>query len=88
MCSACARARTACRCVNPEALWESDEAPSLSTIDFMRASEMRTRFHAQMLAPLQRFDTLALPVTQVWPFDVREPWPRTIAGRAMDTYHR
>ncbi|MEY8842774.1 amidase family protein, partial [Cribrihabitans sp. XS_ASV171] len=24
----------------------------------------------------------------VWPFDLETPWPRAVAGRAMDTYHR
>ena len=28
------------------------------------------------------------PATQVWPFPIEQTWPRTIAGRAMDTYHR
>jgi amidase len=27
-------------------------------------------------------------VAQVWPFDVQLDWPKEIAGRAMDTYHR
>lgn len=27
-------------------------------------------------------------MTQVWPFPVGERWPKAIAGRAMDTYHR
>jgi len=31
---------------------------------------------------------LALPTTQVWPFDANERWPREVAGRPMDTYHR
>lgn len=74
--------------IKPDALWEHDQAQSLSATEFTRASEMRTRFHAQMLALLQRFDALALPVAQVWPFALHETWPREIAGRAMDTYHR
>jgi amidase len=74
--------------VKPEALWEYDEAQQLRGVDIMQASEMRTRLHAQMLALLERFDALALPVAQVWPFPVQQHWPREIAGRAMDTYHR
>jgi amidase len=74
--------------VKDDALWEYDQAQSLAALDFSRASETRTRFHAGMLSLLQRFDALALPAAQVWPFDVRKPWPREIAGRAMDTYHR
>ena len=74
--------------VKPEALWEYDQAQQLTGVDLMRASEMRTRFHAQMLALFERFDALALPVAQVWPFALAQHWPREIAGRAMDTYHR
>jgi len=74
--------------IKPEALWEHDQAQNLPATEFMRASETRTRFHAQMLGLLQRFDALALPVAQVWPFAVEQHWPRQIAGRAMDTYHR
>jgi amidase len=41
-----------------------------------------------MLALFEQFDVLALPVSQVWPFDVGLRWPTEVAGRAMDTYHR
>ncbi len=30
---------------------------------------------------------LALPVSQVWPFDVNWRWPEQINGRTMQTYH-
>ncbi|HEY0885008.1 MAG TPA: amidase family protein, partial [Ramlibacter sp.] len=33
-------------------------------------------------------DALALPAAQCWPFDASERWPKEIAGRTMDTYHR
>jgi len=74
--------------IKPEALWEYDQAQALKAVDFARASEMRTRFHAQLLGLFERFDALALPVAQVWPFDVNLHWPQQVAGRAMDTYHR
>lgn len=74
--------------VKPEALWEHDSAADLSFSQFMHASQARSAFHGQMLALLERFDVLALPSAQVWPFDIRERWPREIAGRPMDTYHR
>ena len=41
-----------------------------------------------MLSLFDRFDVLALPTAQVWPFPVEWRWPKEIAGRAMDTYHR
>ena len=74
--------------VKPEALWEYDQAQSLSAVDFMRASEMRSRLYAALLKLFERFDALALPVAQVWPFPVAQHWPQSIAGRTMDTYHR
>lgn len=74
--------------VKPEALWEYDQAQHLSAVDFMRASELRTRLYAALLKLFERFDALALPVAQVWPFPVARHWPKAIAGRTMDTYHR
>jgi amidase len=74
--------------IKPEALWEYDQAQALKAVELARASEVRTRLHAQLLGLFDRFDALALPVTQVWPFDVNRHWPRKIAGRTMDTYHR
>ncbi len=35
-----------------------------------------------------RFDLIALPTAQVFPFDVGTHWPGEVAGRAMDSYHR
>ena len=36
----------------------------------------------------ESYDILALPTAQVFPFDADVHWPKSIAGRAMDTYHR
>lgn len=74
--------------IKPEALWEHDQAATLSFQEFLRASEVRTAFHARLLELFERFDVLALPVTQVWPFPIEQRWPTHIAGREMDTYHR
>ncbi len=74
--------------IKPEALWEHDQALGLNVLDFMRASEVRTAFHTHLLGRLEQYDVLALPVAQVWPFPVEERWPRRVAGRTMDTYHR
>ena len=74
--------------VKPEALWEHDQAAGLSFNDFMHAAQVRSGFHQQMLALFERFDVLALPVAQVWPFELATHWPRVVAGRTMDTYHR
>jgi amidase len=74
--------------IKPEALWEHDQAQELRFTDFMQAAAVRSAFYAHMLGLFERFDVLALPVSQVWPFDVKWHWPKTVAGRTMDTYHR
>ena len=74
--------------LRPVALWEHDEAQGLTAAGLMQASAVRSAFHAHLLGLFGRHDVLALPAAQVWPFPVGEHWPREIAGRAMDTYHR
>jgi amidase len=74
--------------IKPEALWEHDQAAHLTAADLMRASSERTTFYQGMLALFERFDVLALPTAQVWPFDVKERWPSHINSVQMDTYHR
>jgi amidase len=41
-----------------------------------------------LLQLFRRYDILALPSAQVFPFDANIHWPKTINGRSMDTYHR
>ena len=74
--------------IKPEALWEHDQAQGLSFADFMAASRVRGELLHALLALLERHDALALPVTQCWPFPLDMTWPREVAGRTMDTYHR
>ncbi|MDH5205616.1 MAG: amidase, partial [Hylemonella sp.] len=74
--------------IKPEALWEHDSAQGLGFADFMAASQVRTAYYEHLLGLFDRFDVLALPAAQVWPFALALDWPREIAGRAMDSYHR
>lgn len=74
--------------IKAEALWEHDQSLGLTGAQLMAASASRTRFYQSMLALFEKFDVLAMPVSQVWPFDIGLRWPQSVAGRAMDTYHR
>jgi amidase len=74
--------------IKEEALWEHDQAQGLTGTAFNAASAQRTAFYQHLRTLFERYDVLALPSAQVWPFDVKERWPKAIAGRAMDTYHR
>ena len=74
--------------IKPEALWEHDQSLNLTGSQLMAASASRTRFYLSMLALFEQFGVLAIPVSQVWPFDMGLRWPQSVAGRDMDTYHR
>ncbi len=74
--------------IKPEALWEHDEGVKLSAMQMHAASAARSTFYRQMLTLFERFDLLALPAAQCWPFPAEWRWPRQIAGRTMDSYHR
>ncbi len=74
--------------VKPEVLWEIDHGLALTARDVSLASITRTTFHAAMVALFDRFDVLAIPTAQVWPFPAHERWPQHIGNREMDTYHR
>ena len=52
------------------------------------AAEIRTRYFVTIEAMFERYDVLALPTAQVWPFPIEQRWPEHIGDRAMDTYHR
>ena len=74
--------------VKPEALWEYDQGMQVTGPQLTKAGEERTVFFASITALYERFDALAIPTAQVWPFDAAERWPSRIGDREMDTYHR
>ena len=74
--------------LKPEAQWEVEQGAGVGAIDVHRASVSRTAWYQHVRGLLERFDVLALPVTQVFPFDAGQHWPAEIAGRRMDSYHR
>jgi amidase len=74
--------------IKPEALWEYDQARELTGAQFLSASTVRTAFYHHLLALFEQHDFLALPVSQVWPFEAALRWPQRIDNVPMDTYHR
>jgi amidase len=74
--------------LKPEARWEVEGAASLTALDIYRASLARSRWYAAAGKLFERFECLLLPSAQLFPFDASVPWPRSINGVAMDTYHR
>ena len=70
------------------ALWELERGQKLSALDVHKASVIRSQWYACASEIFERYDFLALPTAQCWPFNVTLDWPKDIAGKTMDTYHR
>lgn len=76
------------RQLKASAIWEIEQGRAL-TLDAVEAASLtRSRWYACAAALFERFDALVLPSAQVWSFALAEEYPRQIAGRGMDTYHR
>jgi amidase len=74
--------------MKPEAQFEVESGRQLSAYDVFDANVARSAWYQAVRAFFDRYDYFVLPSAQVFPFDAGINWPRTIAGRAMDTYHR
>jgi amidase len=67
-------------------LAELDAAERLSAHEIGAALQRQTEIYERMRCFMQRYEFFVLPVTQVSPFDVRQPYPREIEGQPMSTY--
>jgi len=74
--------------LKPEAIFEIERGLSLSTEAVYAASAVRSEWFVATAKLFEQFDAIALPSAQVFPFDADIHWPREIASRTMDTYHR
>ncbi|MFN3644070.1 MAG: amidase [Gemmobacter sp.] len=74
--------------LKPEALWEIERGLALDAMAVHRASVVRSAWFTAAAALFARFDALAMPAAQVWPFPKAWHWPEKIGAAPMDTYHR
>ncbi|WP_170587127.1 amidase [Ruegeria arenilitoris] len=70
------------------AQWELERGLALTAMEVHAASVTRSDWHRRAVELFAEYDALVLPAAQVWPFPVDQPYPRSIGGVAMDTYHR
>jgi amidase len=66
--------------------WNVERGRALSADEVGRAEIERSGIFQRMQAFMQRYEFLALPVSQVPPFPVEERWVREIDGEQMQTY--
>jgi amidase len=74
--------------MKPEAQWEVEQSLQLTGAQVYQASVQRTAVYHAFRRLFERYDYLAAPASQVFPFPAEQHWPQEIAGVAMDTYHR
>ena len=74
--------------MKPEAIWEIEEGLALSASDVYKASADRSEWYRTVAKLFSQYDYLVLPSAQVFPFDAKIHWPKEVAGKTMDTYHR
>jgi len=74
--------------MKPEAQFEVESGRKLSAYDIYDANVVRTAWYQAVRDFFERYDYMLLPSSQVFPFDATTDWPKAIAGKTMDTYHR
>jgi amidase len=67
-------------------IWNIEEGLRLTGPQVGRAERLRTEIYARVLAFLERYAFLVLPVTPLPPFDVSQPYPTSVAGQLMPSY--
>ena len=67
-------------------LWEIERGERLTPAEIARAEGIRTELYHRMRRFMDTYEFFVLPVAQVPPFDVNEPYVTKIDGVAMETY--
>ena len=67
-------------------VWNTRVGLALTGSAVARALGVQTEMFERMRSLLERYDALALPVSQVAPFAVEQEWVTEIAGTAMGSY--
>ena len=66
--------------------WNIELGRSLGLTDHAAATAAHAQIVDDARSFFERYDVLALPTSQVVPFDVELDWPRTVDGQQMETY--
>jgi len=67
-------------------LWEIERGRALTGPQIGRAERLRTALYHRMRRFMQTYEFLALPVVQVSPFPIEQPYVTEINGIPMETY--
>jgi amidase len=67
-------------------IWNIEEGRRLSGPQLAAAERQRSALYQRLREFMQRYEFLVLPVSQVPPFDIEQPYITEINGVALDTY--
>lgn len=73
--------------VKNEFVWEVKRGMGISDEDVEKATVIAEEWSQCVTDAFGGYDALALPSAQVWPFDSRLDWPKSIGSAKMNTYH-
>jgi len=74
--------------LKPEAIYEYEGLLKYSALDLSASSIKRGQWYSAVMKVFETYDYIAVPTAQVFAFDKNIHWPKEVAGREMDTYHR
>lgn len=66
--------------------WNVEHGRSLGLADHARATVLHGEILGRARSFFEQYDVLALPTTQVAPFDIDLDWPRVVDGVELETY--
>ena len=74
--------------IREELKWEVRRGLDITEEQCREAADIAMAWSMKLETLFSEYDALALPTSQVWPFPKERKWPKEIAGKEMDTYHR
>lgn len=74
--------------IKPEVIWECESGMQTSMQKLWDAFHKRTLYYNAMMKVFDKYDYIAVPTQQAWPFDKEIHWPKEINGKKLETYHQ
>jgi amidase len=75
--------------VRPELKWEVERGLLISDDSLTEAGTIAREWSASLeVLFANKYDIIALPSAQLWPFPAEWDWPKEVADKPMDSYHR
>jgi len=74
--------------VKKDFVWEVKHGTKLTDAQVAEAAATTCEWSECAKETFTKYDAIALPTAQIWPFDSELDWPKSIGSTEMDTYHR